>query len=206
MKINKQIQGEISNHKFEKEIRKIRVLLTKKEGIQVIQFVSSVKSDSFTSLYYKIAKNIARLKRKTILLNFDVDNTNMVNICKPNGIYIGIEEYFLKNVEIEKLIISRNEYFDFVVNKDVVKNSSDLLISHQLESLFKYLRNVYDYVLVVTPSLEKSYDALTISKYTDGLVYFKDNNRPNRSMLKEHAKILNELNEFKLGIIITNID
>lgn len=61
-------------------------------------------------------------------------------------------------------------------------------------------------MFIITPSSNLCYDVLIIVKFSDRLLYIKEDRLPSKSVHSTHASLLNQNEKPILGLNISNID
>jgi capsular exopolysaccharide synthesis family protein len=136
---------------------------------KVILFTSTKSGEgkSFSSI--NIALSFAVAKKKTILINLDLRLPSKAyeEISNDNG--VGITTYFEDIVPLNETIQKTdNPYLDYIPTGELPTNPAELLTDgNKLENLLKYLKTVYDYIIIDAPPLGVVADPLIISSYSD---------------------------------------
>jgi capsular exopolysaccharide synthesis family protein len=136
---------------------------------KVILFTSTKSGEgkSFSSI--NIALSFAIAKKKTILINLDLRLPSKAyeEISNNNG--VGITTYFEDIIPLNETIQKTdNPYLDYIPTGELPTNPAELLTDgNKLESLLKYLKTVYDYIIIDAPPLGVVADPLIISSYSD---------------------------------------
>jgi len=206
MKFLKQLVKKELNTDTNEEIRRIRTLLLQKSEVKVVQFVNSNESKSIYQKAYELAKSFSLIEKKTVLVNFNLRSEELFLKHSDEHTFVGLDEYLTLDVVLNNLVVPINDHFHLITNKISLSNSTDFLNEERISILFENLRNKYDYVFIVAPSLQLCYDALILGKFSDGLLYIKEDRSPSKSVLTKHASLLAQIGKPMLGLVITNID
>ena len=206
MKFLRQLVKKELNTDTHEEIRRIRTLLLHKKEVKVVQFANSIESKLIYQKTYELAKSFSLIEKKTVLVNFNLRNEELFLKHSDKHTFIGLEDYLTHDVTLNNLASPINEYFHLITNIKSLPNSTDFLNEERISILFDNLRNMYDYVFIVAPSLHLCYDALILGKFSDGVLYIKEDRSPSKSVLTKHASLLAQIGKPMLGIVITNID
>jgi len=203
--LKKLVKKEINTDEHE-EIRRIRTLLLQKSEVKVVQFSTSIECKSIYQFTHELVESFSLINKKTVLINFDLRNEDLFSEYSSEQPFIGLDVYLTQQVMLSDMVISINEHFDLITNRMKMSNSTDYLSEDKLFSLFESLRNKYDYVFIISPALSTCYDALILGKFSDGVLYIKEDRSPSKSVLTKHASLLAQIGKPMLGIVITNID
>ena len=73
----------------------------------------------------------------------------------------------------EDLTIHRNvmPHLDLISSGTAVESPSEVVDSHRLSTVFEYIRDEYDVIVVDTPSVLSVTDALVIAEKGDGVLF-----------------------------------
>lgn len=157
------------NNKTAETFRTLRTNLnfamnSKSPKVVLVTSCLSGEGKSFNSL--NIAASYAQMGKKTILLNFDLRNSQPIfkNVDETNGLSLYLNEESILDDIIQKTDFKN---LDFINSGPVPPNPLDLMEKEITADLFKILKQNYEYIIVDTPPLAQVSDALTIIDYAD---------------------------------------
>ncbi|MGV3641151.1 MAG: polysaccharide biosynthesis tyrosine autokinase, partial [Adhaeribacter sp.] len=152
------------------QFRKLRVTLglygrffLKKKILVTSNIPGEGKSFVSTHLAYSLAGS----GKKTGLLDFDLRNPHTSHLF---GLHQqpGITEFMGRQVGAEDIIYPTEFSHLYVVPAGLeVGDQTELLLNGQLEALFAYLENEFDYLIIDTPPVDLVSDAYLLSEYCD---------------------------------------
>lgn len=192
---------DINSNAFE-ELRRIRTLLQKRSEAKAIQFISSTPNQKMMNIALDLALSFASINQKVVVVNLDFRTEGKL---LKGGTTKGIEYYLKNGCELNDCIQPVNESVHLVAPQEVQLTSTDLLESPKLTMLIHHLRESYDKCLVVTSSLNTSYDALIVGEHCDGLVYVKEERKGTTHLISKHASLILDLNKPIYGILMTEV-
>lgn len=141
----------------------------KRNKIVLVTSTMSGEGKSFSS--YNIAISLALIKRKTILVNFDIRKPNVYPSLKPNK-ELGISSILMGDADLEEVIVRTDiDYFDFIPAGLIPDNPAELIGSTKTETLLNELKERYDYVIIDTPPIGLVTEAFLLMKYADLKVF-----------------------------------
>jgi capsular exopolysaccharide synthesis family protein len=141
----------------------------KRNKIVLVTSTMSGEGKSFSS--YNIAISLALIKRKTILVNFDIRKPNVYPALKPNK-ELGISSILMGDADLEEVIVRTDiDYFDFIPAGPIPDNPAELIGSTKTETLLNELKERYDYVIIDTPPIGLVTEAFLLMKYADLKVF-----------------------------------
>ncbi|MFD2245097.1 GumC family protein [Pontibacter ruber] len=151
------------------QFRKLRITmgLYGKDNRKKIMVTSSIPGEGKSFVSSNLAYNLACSGKKVVLVDFDVRNPNtsvLFDMYKQEGII----EYLFGEKTPEAII--RNTQF---MNLNVIPagiaigDHTDLILNGNFKTLFGYLEENYDYIVVDTPPIDLVSDAYVLSEYCD---------------------------------------
>ena len=85
-------------------------------------------------------------------------------------------------------------------------NPSELMSSERCETMFKELRERFDYIICDTPPVSIVSDALVLSKYVDGGILIVRQDYARTNQIKDIVEKLNTVDVKLLGSVLNNYD
>ncbi|MEO6904087.1 MAG: polysaccharide biosynthesis tyrosine autokinase [Bacteroidia bacterium] len=141
----------------------------KRNKIVLVTSTMSGEGKSFSS--YNIAVSLSLIKRKTILVNFDIRKPNVYPSLKPNK-DLGVSSILMGDADLDEVIVKTDmDYFDFIPAGPIPDNPAELIGSTKTETLLNELKERYDYVVIDTPPIGLVTEAFLLMKYADLKVF-----------------------------------
>ncbi len=169
----------------------------KHDGSQVILISSSIQGEGKSFISDNLAYSLALNNKKTILLVFDLRKPQIYLEESENN--IGLTNFLIGKCDANEIIEkTHNEYLDLIPSGILPPNPSELISSERTASLFKKLRERYDYVIIDTPPIGIISDGLVLTKYSDiNIFVFRYNLTP----LKLFIKLMENVKSKSIGNI-----
>ena len=175
-------------------------------------FTSSIAGEGKTFNCANLAVSFALLEKKVILLGLDIRKPRLGKLFELSDTSKGITKLLTKEnpsaEDIRKEIVPSmvNENLDLLLAGPIPPNPAELLSHESLNTIFNYLREEYDYILVDTAPVGLVTDTFQIGRVVDATVYTcRADYTP-----KDSIRIVNDIaNDQKLPnicIIINGID
>ena len=127
---------------------------------------SCVSGEGKTFSALNIAAAYAQIGKRTLLINFDLRNSQSIikNADNSNGLSM-----FLSNeADLDEVI--QKSYFkslDVINAGTVPPNPLELMENERTNTLFNFLKENYDYIIIDTPPMAQVSDAFTLIQYAD---------------------------------------
>jgi tyrosine-protein kinase Etk/Wzc len=138
----------------------------------IILITSSFSGEGKSYVSTNLGAVMALANKKTVVLEFDIRKPKILShlgISKKPGII----NYLMGKVSLEELPIPVPGYDNLFVIAcgPIPPNPSELLLDPQLATLFDYLRQEFDVVIVDTAPIGMVSDAMSLSKFVDTSLY-----------------------------------
>jgi tyrosine-protein kinase Etk/Wzc len=127
---------------------------------------SCVSGEGKTFSALNIAAAYAQIGKKAVLINFDLRNSQ--SLIKNADNTCGLSMFLSNEAELDEVI--QKSYFkslDVINAGPVPPNPLELMESERTNSLFKFLKENYDYIIIDTPPMAQVSDAFTLIQYAD---------------------------------------
>jgi capsular exopolysaccharide synthesis family protein len=176
------------------QFRGIRTNLTfklKDINDKVILVTSSMNGEGKSFVSLNLATIFALPGKKVALLEFDIRKPGIANGIGMESMK-GLSSYLSgEEKDLSKVYQPLNELSNLHIYPcgPLPANPGDMLLSENVEKLFKTLRENYDYVIVDSPPARLVSDAFVLGKFTDTIVYII---RHNYTLLKQ-LQFVNEI-------------
>ena len=153
-------------------------LLFSGKDVKVITVTSCTANEGKSSLCIELAKNMAQVDKKVLLLDADLRKSVVVSKYTEATGVSGLSEYLSGQKTLDDVLYATQyEGFDIIFAGQYPPNPVDLLSSDALKELIRYGREHYDYVLIDTAPLGLVIDAAVTSSLSDGALLVIAENR-----------------------------
>lgn len=132
---------------------------------------SSIAGEGKSFVSTNLAISLALSGKKVILIDLDLRNPQTSATFELNN-EKGVSE-FLKGEKEPFEIIKKSEFNSlFIIPAgSPVSNPTEVLLNGQVDRLFNYLEEVFDYIIVDTSPVDPVTDAYVLSEYCDSTLY-----------------------------------
>lgn len=153
-------------------------LLFSGKDVKVITVTSCTANEGKSSFCIELAKNMAQVDKKVLLLDADLRKSVVVSKYTEATGVSGLSEYLSGQKTLDDVLYATQyEGFDIIFAGQYPPNPVDLLSSDALKELIRYGREHYDYVLIDTAPLGLVIDAAVTSSLSDGALLVIGENR-----------------------------
>ena len=134
---------------------------------QVILVTSSNSNEGKTFSSINLAQGFSLLNKKTLLIGNDLRKpklAKLLNLSNDKGL-----STFLADVnEVQEIVQhTDNPYLDIITEGPLAPNPTELIASSKTESMFQYLRSIYEYIIIDTSPIGIVPDSKLIMNYSD---------------------------------------
>jgi tyrosine-protein kinase Etk/Wzc len=154
-----------------RQMRATMGLFGRKYNKKKIMIASSMAGEGKSHVSSNLAYSLSASGKKVILLDFDLRNPNSSNRF---GFFkqAGITDYLSQDIKPEELIQPTTfPNLSILPAGSETGDHTELLLNGRLESLFEYLDNNFDYVIIDTPPIELVTDAYLLAEYSDAVLF-----------------------------------
>lgn len=167
----------------------------------VIAVTSPAPKDGRTLTAANLAAAYAKFGFKTLLVDLDMRNPRLEQLFNVDS-NSGLSECVLKDLPLENAITRLTDNFDLLSSGDTTVESTKIISSSRLREIIEKLKNRYDIVVLDTPALTETVDALIMSKLSDGIVLLVREGQTSKEDLKVSVENLQTHSVRILGIIL----
>lgn len=172
---------------------------------KIITFCSSVPKEGKTTIASNYALSEAIIGKKVLLIDCDIKRPRINKVYET--------EYKKGIVEL----LEGKATFEEVIQREVRKNldiifcgkrreeTTELILSKNLESHLKELQSEYDLIVVDTPPLTTGTDAAIISRFSTGVVFVISYDQVHRVELEFAKKLLTTAKANLYGAVINKV-
>lgn len=189
---------------------RLRSNLRRIEGksLKVLLLTSTISQEGKTITAYNLAIASARAGRRTLLLEADLRNPSKAkalqvapdpeSLIEPVRYYEQLSDCLRLVPQVENLYV--------VPSSGPQRQSAGIIESSEMRRLLEDARGRFDLVIIDSPALSVSNDALLLEPFTDGLVLVTRPGYTESSLLAESIDQLEESDFRLLGAVINAVD
>ncbi len=143
---------------------------------KTIFVTSSISGEGKTLVSVNVASTLAMTGKKVILVGTDMRNPKLHEFISipEKDLTNGLSNYITKPaVKPEDVILRYEEkdWFDVISSGAIPPNPAELLMQNKVKTLFEYLRENYDYIVVDSAPINLVTDTMLIAPLADLTIY-----------------------------------
>jgi len=179
-------------------------LFNKNNSIKKIMFTSSIAGEGKSFVCINLAKVLTEAGKKVVIVDLDfslktVSNTFFTD--KGNG----VAEYLLGDCEVYDTISHTNNNIFVVRAGELHSNFASLFSNGRIETLFSFLEQSFDVILIDTSSIDPITDDLILSQFSDKTLYIVRHAYTPKSIFKFKNAAISRSDLDKIGIVFNGI-
>ncbi|MGM9779743.1 MAG: GumC family protein [Prevotella sp.] len=163
----------------EDAIRALRanILLNTKPGEKVIHITSDAQGEGKTFCAANLATSIALLGKKVIVVDTDIRKPSLATQLGIGESHQGLSSVLamhkINETDVKSIILTskNNDTLDILPAGDVPTNPAELIACGKIDDVVEILKNIYDYIIIDSTSLNNDADAIYINKVADYTLY-----------------------------------
>lgn len=189
-----------------RSIRTNLQFISNESGAKIIAISSTISGEGKTFVAINLAGVIAFSGKKVILLDLDMR--------KPK-IHLGFNVENLKGMStilidkdkpedcIHKSALSNLEY---ITAGPIPPNPSELIISDKMQQLIKYLKTIYDIIVIDTPPVGIVTDGVPVIQNSDYPIYIIRSGFSKKVFIQNINKLIDESKVSKLSVVLNGME
>lgn len=188
------------------------MLGTDKKDAAVIFVTSTTSGEGKSFVSTNLSRILAMSGKRVLLLGADIRSPKVLDYLGLSYLQhtnIGITQYLINpSMDIDNIIIKKPESyeFDIIYSGYVAPNPAELLMNGHFDSIIKYGREHYDYVIVDTAPVSLVTDTLLIADSADLTVYVTRANYLDKRMLNVPKELYDQGKLKNMAVVLNGVN
>lgn len=176
-------------------------------GIQVIMVTSSLPDEGKSDIAFALAKSLAQIGRKTLLIDADIRQSILVSRYQLDQEVCGLSQYLSGQKAMDDILYGTSvEHLYLVFSGPYSPNPAELLEEELFSTMIKELREQYDYVIIDTPPMGNLIDGAIVAVQCDGAVMVVESGAVSYRLVQHVKGQLEKSGCRILGAVLNKID
>jgi polysaccharide biosynthesis transport protein len=175
---------------------------------RVVGITSTIPDEGKSTIAAALALSIAQVGGRCILVDCDIRNPSSSRSIKPDA-DTGLLEVLAGRVDLDEAVI-RQAYLSMaflpIVSRERVADSSELLGSGAMKTLFERLRDNYDYVIVDLPPLAPLADVRATTHLVDTYLLVVEWGRTSSAIVQHALNRAPRVYDKISGVVLNKVD
>lgn len=177
------------------------------KDVQKILFTSFKENEGKSTVTINIAKALAELGCKVLLLDADTRNSTLLFRLKTEGKLEGLTSYLSGVTSLENIIYPTDVQNLWIIpSGKIPPNPVSLLQTKYFDEMMQVLSQYYDYILVDSPPVSKVIDAVVLSQKCDGSVIVVETGTILRKSVQKIKEELEQAGSKFLGVVLNKVN
>lgn len=175
------------------------------KGCKIVAVTSTNQSEGKSITALNIAVAYAEINKKVLLIDCDLRKPKVHRLLEIKPMP-GLSNILIDESKPADAIQTHEKYgIDVIASGDIPPNSTQLLETEQLEELFEYAKDKYDFVILDTPPINIVIDACILAKHTSGIIYVIRQDYAKKDHILNAVKQLEFSQGRIIGFVLNNI-
>jgi capsular exopolysaccharide synthesis family protein len=171
---------------------------------RTIVVTSSVAKDGKSTTAVNLALALAERSSRVLLIDADLRRPSIAEICGVEA-DVGLTTVLVGAITAEDAIVPCGPSLSVLSAGAVPPNPSQLLSSEAMRTLLRGLAERYEYIVIDSPPLLATTDALGLAHVSDGAIVVARYRATRRNQLKDTIDSLENVNAKVLGIVLNQV-
>lgn len=163
---------------------------------------SSIPSEGKSTIAANLAIAMSESGKKTLLVDADMRQPiqhKLFNLLNRQGL-----STILAGLSWQDYVLStNNDNLQIISAGPIPPNPAALLGSNRMKAITTELKREYDYIIFDTPPIQVVPDAVSLSQYTDGILFIVKQNSVSEKLLLNSAEQLKLANAKIIGTVLS---
>ncbi len=188
------IKDKSTNRRFYDSISKLRsavVHACNDSKFKSIIITSTLPAEGKTTVAVNLAISLSHHAKKVLLIECDMRNPSVLSTLGYTDCNVPFSDVIRGKQKLGDCVIRENKYLDVLPEKSFNKDASELIASDYMKRLVTFMSGKYDYVILDSPPVTVAADALTLSEFSDAVLYVVRQDYSVKSKIRETAEKFN---------------
>ena len=171
---------------------------------KVVVMASCVPNEGKSSVSANLATTMAQLGRRILLVDADMHRPSQHHIWHLTN-QVGLSNVLVGEVGFDQAVQTVIEGLDVLPSGAIPPNPLALLDSRRMTSLVESFAEVYDFVIIDSPPIVATADALTLGKMSDGMLLVVRPGVVDAASANSAKELLEQSGQNVLGLVINGM-
>ncbi len=185
-------------------IRSNLLLSSAERPPQTILFTSMAPKEGKTTTTINIARVLSQGGKKVLIIDCDLRKPRMHALFNMNN-KVGLSNYLTGNMDGNILYDIPGEPIKFIPSGLIPPNPAELLSSKKMTTLIKKMSEIFDFILLDSPPIQRVTDSLALSRIVDGTIVVVRARQTTNEMLSGGMKKLRDVQARCLGFVLNGM-
>ena len=176
---------------------------TIKRKVKIITIGSADSQEGKSTFAANFAASTAQSGKKVLLIDANFYEPRQHEIWKISN-HLGLTDLLKSNAKLENIVQSPSLNIDVITTGFVFGDGLSLLQSETMKQLVNCIKEKYDMTIFDTPSINLYPNALTINKFTDGMILVGKTGFTSFTSIMRTKELIDKSQQVILGLVVND--
>lgn len=174
---------------------------------KVIVMTSSFSGEGKSTITYQLAKSLAELGKRVLLIDADMRKSVMVNMLESGSVDKGLSHYLSGQCSLsEAVYATESSRLHILFAGPVPPNPTELLSGELFKDTLNSFRDIYDYIFIDCVPVGMVIDAAIVAKCSDAAIMMIESGAVKRKLALEAKEKLETAGCPILGVVLNKVE
>ncbi len=176
---------------------------TVKRKVKIITIGSADSQEGKSTFAANFAASTAQSGKKVLLIDANFYEPRQHEIWQLSN-HLGLTDLLKSNAKLENIVQSPSLNIDVITTGFVFGDGLSLLQSETMKQLVNHIKQKYDIVIFDTPSINLYPNALTINKFSDGMILVGKTGVTSVTSMMRTKELIDKSQQVILGLVVND--
>lgn len=172
--------------------------------LKTLMITSAEPAAGKSSISLNLASVLSQGGKKVIIVDCDLRKPSIHMKFKLTN-NKGLTDYLIGKIKLNEAIRKVNNNLEVITSGNKATDPSNIIGSKAMEKFINELNEIYDYVIIDTPSIKNINDGLELANKCDGVIYVVKAEKTKKDDIIEGYRELEDINANIIGSILNGV-
>lgn len=172
--------------------------------LKTLMITSAEPASGKSSISLNLASVLSQGGKKVIIVDCDLRKPSIHMKLKLTN-NKGLTDYLIGKIKLNEAIRKVNNNLEVITSGNKATDPSNIIGSKAMEKFINELNEIYDYVIIDTPSIKNINDGLELANKCDGVIYVVKAEKTKKDDIIEGYRELEDINANIIGSILNGV-
>ena len=174
---------------------------------KVIVMTSCLSGEGKSTITYQLAKSLAELGKRVLLIDADMRRSVMVNMLESGSVDKGLSHYLSGQCSLSEAVYATDSSrLHILFAGPVPPNPTELLSGDLFSDTLGSFRDIYDYIFIDCPPVGMVVDGAIAAKYADAAIMVIESGEVKKKLAFEAKEKLDAAGCPILGVVLNKVE
>lgn len=172
--------------------------------LKTLMITSADIADGKSSVSLNLASALSQGGKRVVIVDCDLRKPRIHMKLKLTN-NKGLTDYLIGKIKLNEAISKVNNNLDVITAGNRATNPAEIIGSKAMEQFINELNEIYDYVIIDTPSIKNINDGLALASKCDGVIYVVRAGKTKKDDIIDGYRELERVNANVIGSILNGV-